>query len=70
MVSIVQKKAEKTLQVSLTESELRYLVGAGFGLLQHIPKESLTTYVNYSADEISLFSKKIRLIMDENDISI
>ncbi len=70
MVSITSKTEEKVINIPLSETELRYLVGAGFGLLQHVPTEVLTTYVNYTSDEISQFSKKIRQIMDENDISM
>ncbi len=61
---------EKNISVSLSESELRFLVGAGFGLLQNIPEGSLSTYTNFSKEEILGFSKKIRTLMDENDISM
>lgn len=70
MRSIVQKDEKRKVSVQLTEAELRYLLRAGFGLLQHIPKESLPTYVDFSSDDIKNFSKKIKSIMDENEVSL
>lgn len=70
MRSITEKQPEKTVTVVLTESELRYLLRSGAGLLQNIAANSLPTYVNFSADEIVRFGAKIRHIMDENDISL
>jgi hypothetical protein len=70
MVSIFEKREEKALSIELTESELRYLVAAGFALLQHIPEKSLSTYTDLSASELLEFSKKIRDLMDKNDISM
>jgi hypothetical protein len=69
-MSITDDSEEKLVSVQLTESELRYLVAAGYGLLQNIPAKSLPTYTNYTSDEIKRFSTKIRTIMDENDISV
>ncbi|MEI8593489.1 hypothetical protein [Photobacterium sp. Hal280] len=63
------KRREK-IMVELSESELRYLLASGYGLLLNIPKESLSTYTNFNASEIGEFSKKIRRVMDENDISV
>jgi hypothetical protein len=69
-MSITDNPEEKLVSVQLTESELRYLVAAGYGLLQNIPANSLPTYTNFTADEIKIFSKKIRSIMDDYDISM
>ncbi|KZL14863.1 hypothetical protein [Pseudovibrio sp. Ad37] len=70
MLSNFDQNKEKKVQVELSETELRYLVGASLGLLQNIPANSLSTYVNLNVDEIVEFSAKIRSIMDENDISM
>ncbi|PRA75752.1 hypothetical protein CQ054_22700 [Ochrobactrum sp. MYb29] len=70
MNSIAERKEEHIVLVPLTESELRYLVGAGFGLLQYVPTESLSTYVNFSSDQIMTFSKRLREIMDREGISM
>jgi hypothetical protein len=69
-MSIADNPEEKLVSLQLTGSELRYLVAAGYGLLQNIPADSLPTYTNFTADEIKSFSKKIRTLMDDNDISI
>jgi hypothetical protein len=69
-MSITDNSEEKLLSVQLTESELRYIVAAGYGLLQNISANSLPTYTNFTADEIKRFSKKIRSLMDDNDISM
>lgn len=70
MQSIYENSKEKSVSVQLSESELRYIVAAGFGLLQNIPEKSLSTYTNFSSEQIKLFSKKIRSLMDENEISM
>lgn len=70
MRTIKSPSEEKKIMVELSESELRYLLASGYGLLLNIPKESLSTYTNFNASEIDEFSKKIRRIMDENDISV
>ena len=64
------QNTEKSISISLSEPELRFLVGAGFGLLQNIPEGSLSTYTNFTKEEILEFSKKIRNLMDENGISM
>jgi hypothetical protein len=69
-VSITDNSEEKLVSVQLTESELRYIVSAGYGLLQNIPAKSLPTYTNFTADDIKRFSGKIRSLMDDNDISM
>lgn len=70
MVSIKVKSPEKKVTIELTESELRYILSCGDGLLLNIPKDALSTYVNFSVREIVQFSLRIRRIMDENDISV
>lgn len=67
---ITEKTEEKIVSVQLNESELRFMVSAGFGLLQNIPENSLSTYVDFSKEEILEFSTKIRLIMDKNGMSV
>lgn len=64
------KKIERQISVNLSEFELRFLLSAGTGLLQNIPEGSLPTYTNFSKEEIMEFSKRIRKIMDQNDISL
>ncbi|GAB6261033.1 hypothetical protein PSSHI_12760 [Photobacterium sp. R1] len=39
--------------IDLSESELRYLLASGYGLFLNIPKESLSNYINFNADEIN-----------------
>ncbi len=52
MCSIKVPSEEKKIMVELSESELRYLLASGYGLLLNIPKESLSTYTNFNASEI------------------
>jgi putative transposase len=61
---------DRTISIALSGQELRYLVACGFAILQHIPRDSLPTYVDLSKDEILSFSSRIRRIMDENGIDM
>lgn len=60
----------KEVCVVLNENELRYVVSCGFALLINIPDASLPTYTHFSKEEIIIFSKKIRDIMDKNEIEL
>jgi hypothetical protein len=68
--SIGPEVSEQTLKIELTESELRYLVGVGFGALSYIPLDAMSTYTNFNKDQILEFSKKIRAEMDAAGISM
>ncbi|WP_330961306.1 hypothetical protein [Photobacterium sp. 53610] len=70
MRSIKLPSEEKKVMVEFSESELRYLLASGYGLLMNVPIESLSTYTNFNASEIDEFTNKIKKIMDENDISV
>ena len=70
MRSIKEPLEEKKIMIEVSESELRYLLSAGYGLMLNIPKQSLDTYTNFSSEDIHIFTKKIRKIMDDNDISV
>ena len=69
-MSKYEKREEKAVSVQLSAPELRYLVSVGFAVRQHIPEKSLSTYTDFSVDEIARFSQRIRAIMDQNDISM
>ncbi|MDW6092440.1 hypothetical protein RND59_00725 [Vibrio ruber] len=70
MRTIKETIEEKKTMIEVSESELRYLLAAGHGLLENIPDDALSTYTNFTSSEIKNFSKKIRAIMDDNDISV
>lgn len=63
-------KQNDVVVVELSAIELRYLVACGYGLIQNIKPESLPTYTTFTKDEIIAFSRKIRRLMDENDIDM
>ena len=51
---------ERKYNIELTESEIEYLISCGSALLQNIPEKSLTTYCDFTKDQIIEFSGRLR----------
>lgn len=62
--------AIRSISISLTEDELRYLVSCGSALVMNVPEASLPTYTHFSKNQIIDFSRRIRSLMNFHNIDM
>ncbi|AMN54270.1 hypothetical protein ACP90_19690 [Labrenzia sp. CP4] len=62
--------SERTFQINLSESEIRYIFKCGEALALNIPKKVLPTYTTFTIDQITAFEQKILIFMSENEIEL
>ena len=57
---------EKPINVTLTVDEFRFIIRCGMALALNVPKDVLPTYSGFDIEEIKDFTRKMRLVLDEN----